>query len=252
MTKEIFDFYKDIGIDEVTSPKAIDRTVQPKRVEPKTKPTKKASKAPIESLSPIQEAELLVKDITSLDALKKAVHEFNGCDLKKTATSTVFSDGQSDASIMLIGEAPGADEDIQGKPFVGRSGQLLDRIFAEIGLSREKNTYISNILFWRPPGNRTPTRSEISICRPFVLKHIELVQPKVIILVGGTALKGLLQTSSGIMKMRGQFTEFGPNNIPVLPIYHPAFLLRSPGQKRFVWKDMLLLKDKIKELKIKI
>lgn len=254
---ELVEFYQDMGVDEMIAPMTlIDKQVKPapkksqKTQSIKASPAAKQQMSFEQAVSPNQQAEQLANSCKTREDLYKALEAFEGCDLKKTATNMVFSDGQPDSKIMVIGEAPGADEDLQGKPFVGRSGQLLDRIFNEIGLSRKENLYISNILFWRPPGNRTPTRTEISMCRPFVLKHIELIDPQIILLVGGTALKGLLQSPTGIMKMRGKWASFGEKNIPTLPIFHPAFLLRSPAQKRFVWHDMLLLKDKIKELNL--
>lgn len=192
-----------------------------------------------------------VKNATSLVELRQLIENFDACPLKLTATHTVFSDGQSDAPVMLIGEAPGAEEDKQGKPFVGLSGQLLDRILASIGLTREKNVYISNILSWRPPGNRAPTTQEIALCLPFIQRHIELIQPKVLILLGATATKSILQTNEGIMKIRGQWidfeTPFTQFKVPTMATFHPAFLLRSPGQKRFVWQDFLKVKAELRK-----
>ena len=185
----------------------------------------------------------------ALAALKAYMMAFEGCPLQKTAQNLVFSDGQPNASIMLVGEAPGADEDRQGKPFVGVSGQLLDKMIACIGLSRQTNVYISNILPWRPPGNRTPTDSEIATCLPFIQHHIAIIRPTLLLLLGNIAVKSLLGTSTGIMRMRGQWTPCvipgldAP--IPALPTYHPAFLLRSPAQKRQAWQDMLLFQEKV-------
>jgi len=179
----------------------------------------------------------------TLDALKEACAGFEGCDLRKTATNMVFADGNPAADIMLIGEAPGADEDRQGKPFVGVSGQLLDRMLASIGLDRQQ-VYITNILLWRPPGNRTPTPEEVALFLPIIRRHIQLIAPKVMVTLGGSASKALLGTSTGILKLRGQWHQFDDgagNLIPLLPTLHPAYLLRTPGQKALSWHDLRLL-----------
>lgn len=192
----------------------------------------------------------------TLSALREELLRFEGCALRHTAMNLVFSDGNPEAQIMFIGEAPGADEDRQGKPFVGVSGQLLDQMVAPIGLNRT-NIYISNILFWRPPGNRSPTDSEIAACLPFAERHIALIKPKILILLGGVAAKSLLRTKEGITRLRGRWTEYMPplgsgltEPIPCLPIYHPAFLLRQPAAKRQAWNDVLSLKKRISELNI--
>ena len=190
--------------------------------------------------------------INTLDDLRAAVLAFDECPLKATAINTVFSDGNPQAPIMVIGEAPGADEDRLGKPFVGVSGQLLDRMLATIGLDRTK-VYISNILPWRPPGNRQPTSLEINLCMPFVQRHIALIQPKIILMVGGVSAKALMNSKDGIMKLRGRWLDYqdtvSAKTIPALAIYHPAFLLRSPGQKRAAWQDLLKLKTYIDDSK---
>ncbi len=180
----------------------------------------------------------------TLEELKNAMLAFTGCALKKTALNTVFCDGNPNADVMLVGEAPGADEDMQGLPFVGQSGQLLSKIFQAIGLSRDK-LYISNILPWRPPGNRTPTNEEIAICQPFIEQHIQLVKPKLLVFLGGVSAKTLLKTTEGITKLRGQFHEYKTHQgdvIPCFATYHPAYLMRSPGQKAQVWHDVLKIK----------
>lgn len=183
--------------------------------------------------------------IRTLDALADSLRTFEGCTLKYTAMNLVFGDGNPSADIMLIGEAPGEDEDRQGKPFVGASGRLLDRMLGCIGLDRT-NTYITNILPWRPPGNRNPTLNEITICLPFVRRHIEIVQPKVLVFLGGTAAKTMLNTASGITRIRGRWHRYTcdarEKPIPALPLFHPAYLLRSPIQKREAWRDLLSLK----------
>ncbi len=198
---------------------------------------------------PTPSSRSLAQQCQTLEELKEVMTQFNGCALKQTAMNTVFADGNPQAPIMVVGEAPGADEDIQGKPFVGLSGQLLDRILATIGLNRT-NTYISNIVPWRPPGNRQPTTQEIALCQPFIERHIELVKPKLLLLVGGVSAKTLLNTSEGIMKLRGRWHAYQTADlsepIKALATFHPAYLLRSPGQKAQVWRDMLLVEDEIK------
>lgn len=200
----------------------------------------------IPSLMPQQErSEMNVSEYQTLEELREALSVFEGCPLKKTATNLVFADGNPKASVMLIGEAPGADEDRQGVPFVGVSGQLLDRMLATIGLDRT-SVYITNIVPWRPPGNRQPTPQEIAVCKPFVEKHIALVQPKILILVGGVAMKTLFDTNQGIMSYRGTWRSYTSSYlkepIKAIATYHPSFLLRSPGQKAQSWQDMLMIK----------
>ena len=189
----------------------------------------------------------LAKTATTLDELAAALESFEGCGLKKTAKSTVFSDGVSSARIMLVGEAPGQDEDRTGKPFVGRSGQLLDAMMATIGLSRADNLYIANVIPWRPPGNRAPSVDELETCKPFIMRQIELVAPEIIVLVGGTSAKTLLTTETGITRLRGkwQTLEIGGRDIPALPFFHPAYVLRRPETKIDVWADLCALKQKL-------
>lgn len=185
--------------------------------------------------------------IDSLADLEAAVRGFDACALKATATSTVFCDGDSASRVMLIGEAPGADEDRIGKPFVGQAGQLLDRMMAAIGRARTHPApeafYITNMLYWRPPGNRTPTPQEIQLCLPFVLRHIQLVDPLVIFTLGAVPFQGLVNTNEGITRARGVWRtlEVGGKSYPLLPTLHPAFLLRQPGQKANAWRDLLSL-----------
>lgn len=190
----------------------------------------------------------------TLEELREALIAFEGCGLKVTATSTVFADGVAGAPVMFVGEAPGADEDRAGKPFVGLSGQLLDLMLASIGLDRRRNVYISNVLPWRPPGNRNPTEGEMGACLPFIRRHIELAAPRALVLVGGTSAKTLLDRSEGITKLRGRWFDWvGPSGgpaIPTLATYHPAYLLRSPGQKASAWKDLLALRRRLVESKI--
>lgn len=186
----------------------------------------------------------------TLDELRAAVEAFEGCGLKTTAKSTVFAAGPVDAPVMLIGEGPGREEDLEGLPFVGRSGQLLDRMLDAIGLSRQTNAYITNVIFWRPPGNRPPTAEEVAVCAPFLLRHIELKAPKVIVLLGATPLKHVLNTEEGITRARGRWGVYAAagSGIPALPTFHPAYLLRTPSAKRQAWQDLINLKLRLREL----
>ena len=183
------------------------------------------------------------------EELANAVAAFDACPLKAGARNTVFADGVFGADLLVIGEAPGRDEDRIGKPFVGRAGQLLDKMLAAIDRSRETNTLITNVIFWRPPGNRTPTAVETAICRPFVDRLIELTAPKAIVLAGGAPLQAMLGVS-GIMRARGTWREIkvpALDPIPALPIFHPAFLLRQPIQKRLAWADLQSLDARLTE-----
>ena len=185
-----------------------------------------------------------LSSISDLLALRDAMASFEGCELKRTASNLVFADGNAQAKIMLIGEAPGRDEDKAGLPFVGKAGQLLDQMLACVGLDRT-SVYITNILPWRPPGNRTPTSEEIAMMRPFLEKHIEIVAPDIIVAVGGTSAKALLDTTTGIMRLRGKITDYqtaSGNKIPLLPCLHPAYLLRSPQHKKMAFTDLITLK----------
>ena len=184
----------------------------------------------------------------TLEALFQTIKDFEGCSLKKTAMNTVFSDGSPESGLMLIGEAPGADEDRQGKPFVGASGKLLDKMMAAIGLKRENDYYISNIIPWRPPGNRKPTPEEAAICLPFIKRHIELAKPKILMLLGGTAVTALLHITDGITRIRGRWYEYqaGEEKIPTIAIFHPAYLLRQPQLKGKAWQDLQEIEAKLK------
>ena len=190
-----------------------------------------------------------ISDIQTLNELETFIQNSDVCDLKKNAIQTVFADGNPAAKIMLIGEAPGADEDKYGKPFVGLAGQLLDKMLKAIGLDRKK-VYISNVIPWRPLGNRQPTSEEILQCLPFIQKHIEIINPLTLILLGGTAAKSLLTTNLGITKLRGfwhQYNSLGLlNPIQTRAIFHPSFLLRSPEFKKITWQDLLEIQKKIK------
>lgn len=189
---------------------------------------------------------------SSIEELQKEIEAFEGCPIKHTAMNTVFAKGNPKADIMFVGEAPGADEDRQGVPFVGLSGQLLDRMLASIGLDWEK-AYISNILFWRPPGNRTPTEAEIAACLPFAEQHIALVNPKIIVPLGGVAAKTLLRRKDGITRLRGRWQDYTPHlgrtdSTPLrcIPTFHPAYLLRQASAKRQAWADLLMIKEALK------
>lgn len=221
-----------------------------------------------ESSPPLGASEARIKSVSlallaeTLEELRAAIAGFDGVSIKSTATNLVFSDGNAGAPVMLIGEAPGADEDRTGKPFVGASGQLLDRILASSGLDRAapeplRSIYISNILNWRPPGNRTPTPAEIEVSLPLIERHIQLVKPKLLIFAGGVAAQALLGSSESISRLRGQWHNYIPQTpelragaapIPALATFHPSYLLRTPAQKRLVWADMLLLLEKRKDL----
>jgi len=188
--------------------------------------------------------------LTSLKEIEAALEAFEACPLRKTATRLCYADGNPAARVMLVGEAPGRDEDIQGRPFVGRSGQLLDRMLAAVGLSRtaqdrESAVFITNVIFWRPPGNRTPTEAETQMCLPFLLRTIELQKPDVIVCLGATPAHRLTGRSDGILKLRGKWvtTNVSGRNIPLLPTLHPAYLLRQPAQKRLAWRDLLSLRQ---------
>ena len=186
----------------------------------------------------------LATTAATLDELRQHMAAFDGCNLKFTAKNLVFADGNPNAAVMLVGEAPGRDEDIEGLPFVGRSGRLLDRMLAAIGLDRT-SAYIANVIPWRPPGNRTPTPHETEICRPFIERQIELVNPKVLVNLGGPSASTLLNTTEGILRLRGNWrvhTTAAGIAIPAMPTLHPAYLLRQPLQKRLAWRDLLALK----------
>ncbi|HEY9548015.1 MAG TPA: uracil-DNA glycosylase, partial [Kiloniellaceae bacterium] len=178
----------------------------------------------------------------TIEGIREALEAFEGCPLKATATNLCLYDGNPEARIMIIGEAPGGQEDRQGKPFVGPAGQLLDRMLAAIGLDRGR-VYITNLLYWRPPGNRNPTPGEIASCLPFLERQIEILQPRLLLLVGGMSAKTLLNRSEGILKLRGRWADYHhprlPHPIPALPTLHPAYLLRQPAQKREAWRDLL-------------
>ncbi len=186
----------------------------------------------------------------SLPELREIMAAFDGCNLKFTAKNLVFADGNPDADLMLVGEAPGRDEDLEGLPFVGRSGQLLDRILAAIGRDRS-SVYIANVIPWRPPGNRDPSPMETEICRPFIERQIELANPKVMMTLGNPSSKLLLKTQTGIMRLRGNWgIHRTPSGLEIatMPTFHPAYLLRNPAHKKLAWRDFLEVKAKLRNL----
>ena len=189
-----------------------------------------------------------LKDIQTISELEKFIKKSDKCLLKNTAKKTVIADGNPKAKLMIIGEAPGREEDEQGKPFVGQAGQLLNKMLAAINLQRE-NVYITNVVPWRPPNNREPSSDEILQCLPFIQKHIEIINPSMLVLLGGTAAKAILTTNHGITKLRGIWHAYNSprldNSIPTRAIFHPAFLLRSPARKKEAWEDLLEIQKKI-------
>jgi len=198
----------------------------------------------------VAQAKKVADAAQNLDELRQAVENFDGCNLKKMASNTVFCDGNSSSKIMVIGEAPGNHEDLQGIPFCGDSGKVLDEMFAAIKMTRQKNFYITNVIFWRPPGNRRPTNEELAICRPFVERHIQLVNPEVLVLVGATSMAAMLENDVAISQVRGKFIDFAPNflskTIKTFTIFHPSYLMRQPSKKKVAWLDMLALERFLK------
>jgi uracil-DNA glycosylase family 4 len=194
-------------------------------------------------------ANALAAGAQNLEELRDILAKFDGCGLKATATQLVFADGAADARIMLVGEAPGGDEDRLGRPFVGRAGQLLDRMLAAIGLDRAK-VYIANVVPWRPPGNRAPTSQETAICLPFVRRQIQLVAPKLLVCLGGSSAQTLLGLKDGITRTRGQWFDYALDGVAIktLPMLHPAYLLRQPAQKRAAWRDLRTLARAVREM----
>ena len=251
-------WYIDAGVDETIGEQPVDRfnivakaAVAPPAPAPVVEHAPAAPPPPIAFPAGDASATHLAQSATTVEELRAAVEAFDGCGLKQFASRTVFADGNPKARIMFIGEAPGGDEDRQGLPFVGVSGKLLDRMLASIGLSRAENAYITNIVFWRPPGNRAPNDEEIAACLPFVMRHIELVDPAVVVCVGGISAKTLLAKAQGITKLRGQWFQYETPGlarpVPITALYHPAYLLRSPQQKRYAWRDLLAIRQKLNE-----
>lgn len=262
-------FYSDAGVDAAVMDTPVDHLAEPAakptreiqapaaEAKPEIRKPDTRSSAPAASkpaaMVPDEKTVALAREMATkadtLDALRDALAAFDGCSLKFTAKNLVFSDGDPNARLMFVGEAPGRDEDIEGLPFVGRSGRLLNRMIAAIGLTREQ-TYIANVIPWRPPGNRTPTPLETEICRPFISRQIELVNPDVLVTLGGPSAKTLLNTTEGILRLRGKWrvhTTPGGTDIATMPTLHPAYLLRNPAHKRLAWRDFLEIKAKLRE-----
>jgi uracil-DNA glycosylase len=253
---QLLAFYLEAGVDCALSEEPVNRLADP-YIAPAARETApapparsiftKAMPAPL----PVTRGEPPAPDVSiasareaastapTLDALRALLEAFDGCALKHTATRLVFADGNPEARVMFVGEAPGRDEDIEGLPFVGRSGKLLDRMIAAIGLDRSR-AYIANVIPWRPPGNRTPTPQETQICLPFIRRQIELVDPDVLVTLGNPSTQTLLGTREGIMRSRGKWFDYdtGSRAIRALPTFHPAYLLRSPSYKRMAWQDL--------------
>jgi DNA polymerase len=250
-------FWADAGVDATYADAPIDRLAegaamlraksQPQAVAPPTRTTLVASGSPNVSAA-VAQAKAAAAACQDLEQLAAAIAAFDGCPLKtQGAKQAVFSRGPGDAPLMIIGEGPGADEDAQGQPFVGRAGQLLDRMLKAAGLT--DRAFITNTVFWRPPGNRTPTPQEQAICAPFVERAIALVNPKMLMLVGGASAKAMLKREEGILSLRGRWFEWTSSDntmeLPSLPTLHPAFLLRQPAAKKKAWQDLLTLTERL-------
>lgn len=256
---ETLRWYLEAGADECVGEEAVNRFAPAPAGPPDAEmparsaqpPAAKPVPTPMPQAPPRLAAPSLAANAKSLDELKAALSSLEGCALKATATQLVFADGNPGAKVMFVGEAPGADEDRIGRPFVGQAGRLLDKMLASIGLSRD-NAYITNLLVWRPPGNRTPTPQEVGLLLPFLERHIELVDPQLVVLLGGTAAQAVLARAEGITKLRGKWFDYATPGLvrPVqaLATFHPAYLLRQPAQKREAWRDLLMLRRKLDEL----
>lgn len=251
------DWYRAVGVDFAVGEEPVDRfaaSAAPSRARPVpvagtvTPTAAPAAPAPIavSLTSDPTETTALAAGAATLEDLRAVMNAYDGCLLKKRATQLVFADGNPDAEIMLVGEGPGEQEDLVGKPFVGRAGQLLDRMLAAVGLDRSK-VYIANMVPWRPPGNRDPSPEEMALCTPFLLRQIELVAPKLLVTLGNVPTKSLFQTQNGITRMRGQWRDLKVNSrrTRALATLHPAYLLRTPASKALAWRDMLSLKQAI-------
>jgi uracil-DNA glycosylase family 4 len=254
---DLIAWYEAMGADEAIGDSPVDRfatgaipaktSAKSPASPPKSRATSAKSRAGAESAA----IPASLEAAATLAELEALLAQFEGCALKRSAKSLCFARGSTSARIMLIGEAPGRDEDLQGKPFVGRAGQLLDRMLAAIGLA-EEHVYITNTIYWRPPGNRTPTPQEIEACAPFLARQIDLLSPDVMVLLGGAAAKSILGVSEGIMRLRGKWKLYrsGDREIPTLATLHPAYLLRKPEEKRYAWRDLLMLKARLEETAI--
>jgi len=254
--RQLLAFYLEAGVDCALTDEPVNRLAEPDappaaivvRESAPARPLRENPAAiaavPRSEIAPAPEAAIAsareaARTAPTLEALRALLENFGGCALKNTATRLVFADGNPQARIMFVGEAPGRDEDIEGLPFVGRSGKLLDRMIAAIGLDRSK-AYIANVIPWRPPGNRTPTPQETQICLPFIQRQIELVDPDVLVTLGNPSTQTLLSTREGIMRTRGKWLDYdtGTRTIRAMATFHPAYLLRSPSYKRMSWQDL--------------
>ncbi len=250
---DLLDWYRAAGVDVAVCEKTVDRfAAQAALQQAQAKPDSSHPVPPRPAAEPVsivagdvgpEESRTLAASADTLEALAAVMNAFDGSPLKQRATQLVFGDGNPKGRVMLIGEAPGREEDLQGKPFVGRSGHLLDRMLAAIGLDRTK-VYIANTVPWRPPGNRTPSPGEIALCLPFLHRQIVLVSPDILVTLGAPAAQTLLGQPVSITRIRGTWREVTIENraLPLLPTFHPAFLLRQPAQKALAWRDMLTLK----------
>lgn len=247
--ESLLSFWTDAGVDTLYGVAAVDRMAAPAPQGPRSARPELARPSPRpHSQANTALARELAAAPADLDALASAIAAYDGCDLKtQGARKAVFGRGASDADIMIVGEGPGADEDAQGAPFVGRAGRLLDKMLVAAGL--DGRVFITNTVFWRPPGNRTPTPDEQLACAPFLERAIQLVRPKVLLLLGAAAAKSLLDRGEGILALRGRWFEWRASSIeleiPALPTLHPAFLLRQPAAKKKVWQDLLLLAERV-------
>jgi DNA polymerase len=248
--QQLLAFYLDAGVDCALGEEPVNRLAEPEGPPPRVfaQPARPAPAAPVLTGlaepppapdAAIASAREAARTAPTLEALRALLDKFDGCALRSTATQLVFADGNPKARVMFVGEAPGRDEDIEGLPFVGRSGKLLDLMIAAIGLDRSK-AYIANVIPWRPPGNRTPTPQETQICLPFIQRQIELVNPDILVTLGNPSTQTLLGTREGIMRTRGKWFDYdtGTRLIRALPTFHPAYLLRSPSYKRMSWQDL--------------
>ena len=248
--RAITDWWREIGMEpDAGLMRAMEAVSARNSAPPAPSPRRKAAHRSTDDW--VAEARQLAGAAGDMDALVAAIAGFEGCPLKQGAQNTVVYDGVPHSAVMVIGEGPGAQEDASGKPFVGRAGQLLDRMLAAIGLSRQSNTLITNVNYWRPPGNRNPEKDELAVCRPFVDRMVEINAPKLIIAAGGVPTQALMASRNGIMKLRGTeqvLTTPGGFSAPLFPIFHPAFLLRRPQEKSRAWRDLLRIEQRLQEL----
>ncbi|MBV2359063.1 uracil-DNA glycosylase [Thalassococcus sp. CAU 1522] len=239
------DWQREMGVDEALEDAPVDRFAaeESARAQPaKPKAAALAAPALAPQADPVAEAEIAARNAPDLGALRDAMDAYPHCELRRGARNLVFADGAAGSRVMIVGEAPGRDEDLQGKPFVGRAGQLLDRMLAAIGLSRADNVYITNVMPWRPPQNRDPKPDEIAMMKPFLKRHIALAEPDFLVIMGNVSCDALLG-KRGITRLRGNWTE--AEGRPALPMFHPAYLLRQPHLKREAWADLLELSARL-------